>query len=218
VDAALSGPAAVATIVGVSLVTIGWRVRRAPSAAWGGRPDGLLAVALVAVAAALLLGMGRVPSYRHGPFRLYAGDVHGDENSQQLTDPYTFTHVTHGVLLYGALALTAGRAPLMLRALVAVAAESTWEVLENTDAVIRRYRAATIAQGYDGDSVVNSVGDIAAAALGFALAATLPAGATIGLAVALEAILLVWIRDDLALNVLMLLWPLDWVRAWQSSG
>jgi len=200
-------------MVGGSLAVVGWRLRRpaAPSR------DGALALALVALAATLLLGMGRVPTYRHGPFRFYAGNVHGDENSQQLTDPYTFTHVTHGILFYGILALTAGRTPLMLRALVAIAVEATWEVLENTDAVIRRYRAATIAQGYDGDSVVNSVGDIAAAVLGFALAALLPVPMTIALAIALEVILLVWIRDDLALNVLMLLWPLDGIRAWQNG-
>jgi hypothetical protein len=162
--------------------------------------------------------MGRVPTYRHGPLRLYAGNVHGDENSQQLTDPYTFTHVTHGILFYGALTLVAGRSPVMLRALAAIAVESTWEVLENTDAVIRRYRAATIAQGYDGDSVVNSVGDIGAAVVGFALAAVLPVRATIMLTVALEAILLLWIRDNLLLNVLMLVWPLDALRAWQQGG
>jgi len=200
-------------MVGGALAVVGWRLRRpaAPSR------DGALALVLVALAAALLLGMGRVPTYRHGPFRFYAGNVHGDENSQQLTDPYTFTHVTHGILFYGILALTAGRTPLMLRALVAIAVEATWEVLENSDAVIRRYRAATIAQGYDGDSVVNSVGDIAAAVLGFALAALLPVPMTIALAIALEVILLVWIRDDLALNVLMLLWPLDGIRAWQNG-
>jgi len=212
--AAMSGPVAVATMVGVSLVAVGWRVRR------GAAPttDGATAFVLVALAATLLLAMGRVPTYRHGPLRLYAGDVHGDENSQQLSDPYTFTHVTHGILLYGALTLVAGRSPLMLRALAAIAVESTWEVLENTDAVIRRYRAATIAQGYDGDSVVNSVGDIGAAVAGFALAALLPVRATIMLTVALEAILLLWIRDNLLLNVLMLVWPLDALRAWQQGG
>lgn len=212
--AAMSGPVAVATMVGVSLVAIGWRVHR------GAAPttDGATALVLVALAATLLLAMGRVPTYRHGPLRLYAGNVHGDENSQQLTDPYTFTHVTHGILFYGALTLAAGRSPVMLRALVAIALESTWEVLENTDAVIRRYRAATIAQGYDGDSVVNSVGDIGAAVVGFALAAVLPVQATIMLTIALEAILLLWIRDNLLLNVLMLVWPLDALRAWQSGG
>jgi hypothetical protein len=214
VDAVISGPAAVATMVGGSFVAVGWRARRGP-ASWR---DAALALALVALAATLLLGIGRVPTYRYGPFRLYAGNVHGDENSQQLTDPYTFTHVTHGILFYGILALTAGRTPLMLRALIAVAVETTWEVLENTDAVIRRYRAATIAQGYDGDSVVNSIGDIAAAVLGFALAAMLPVRATIALAIALEVTLLVWIRDDLALNILMLIWPLDGIRAWQNGA
>ncbi len=210
----------VATMAGASLAVIGWRGRAAPVPDGGANAvaSGLAALLLVTLAATLLLGMGRVPTYRHGPVRLYAGDVHGDENSQQLTDPYTFTHVTHGVLLYALLRGVAGRSSLMLRALAAIGAESTWEVLENTDAVIRRYRAATIAQGYDGDSVVNSLGDIVAAICGFALAAALPVWGTVVLTITLETVLLLWIRDNLVLNVLMLVWSLDAVRAWQGGG
>jgi len=200
-----------------SVATVGWYRRHDPPGRGALATAGAAAL-LIAAAAALLLAMGRVPTYRHGPFRLYTSDVHGDENSQQLTDPYTFTHVTHGILLYAALHVVGGRAPIGLRVVTAVALEGLWEVVENTDAVIARYRAETIAQGYYGDSVVNSIGDMAATIVGFAIAASLPARATAALAVVLESVLLLWIRDNLALNVVMLLWPIDALRVWQQGG
>jgi hypothetical protein len=216
----ISGRVALTTMIVVSLAIVGWRRRRHPGATSRNVAvaDGAAAVALVGVAAALLLAMGRVPTYRHGGVRLYAGNVNGDENSQQLTDPYTFTHVTHGIVFYALLRLVDGRSPVMLRAVTAIAIESAWEVLENTSAVIERYRATTMAQGYYGDSVVNSAGDIAATVVGFAIAAWLSVRATIIVAMALETMLLLWIRDNLLLNVLMLLWPLDVVRVWQRGG
>jgi len=216
----ISGRATVTTMALVSLVVVGWcrrRHRGARSLATA-VANGVAAIALVAVAAALLLAMGRVPTYRHGTVRLYAANVNSDESSQQLTDPYTFTHVTHGIVFYALLRLVDGRSPVALRAVTAIAIESAWEVLENTDAVIERYRATTMAQGYYGDSVVNSIGDIVATAVGFAIAASLSVRATIVVVVALEAALLFWIRDNLFLNVLMLLWPLDIVRVWQRGG
>lgn len=204
------------TMVLVSAATVVVYRRRARAA--GRLPSAAAIAIIVGAAAALLLAMGRAPTYRHGALRVYAGDVHGDENSQQLTDPYTLTHVTHGIALYAVLRLLAPRAFVGLRAVVAVAIESTWEVLENTDAVIERYRAATMAQGYYGDTVVNSVGDVAAMVAGFTLAAMLSAPVSLAVAVALETLLLFWIRDDLILNVVMLVWPLDVVRAWQRGG
>lgn len=173
---------------------------------------------VVAVALASLSALGRAPFYRHGPVRVWSGDVHGDQNSQQLADPYTFTHVTHGIGLYALLRLAAPGWPLPRAALAALAIECAWEVIENTDAVIERYRAATMAQGYYGDSVVNSFGDILAALVGFALAALLPARATVIVVVVLEAGLALWIRDGLLLNILMLGWPVDAIRAWQQRG
>jgi hypothetical protein len=123
----------------------------------------VLTIAIViASAAAALSALGRPLTYRHGPLRLWSGDVASDQNSQQIADPYTLTHVTHGIGLYAALALTARRWSRADRFVAAVALECAWEVIENTDFVIRRYRERTIALGYYGDSVVNSIADISA--------------------------------------------------------
>jgi hypothetical protein len=177
----------------------------------------MASIAIVATAAVLLLSMGRDPIYRSG-FRLWYGNAWGPENSQQLSDPYTFTHVTHGVLFYALLHLLLRGRPLRVRALTALAAESAWEVLENTDAVIDRYRTATMALGYYGDSVINSLGDIGACMIGFALAAALPARATASLVVLLELALTVTIRDSLLLNIVMLVHPIEAVRVWQLGA
>ena len=181
------------------------------------RRTAVVIVAIVACAAVTLATMGRPLTYRHGPVRLWSGDVNGDQNSQQIADPYTFTHLTHGVLLYALLVVTAGRRPLGERLIAAVALECAWEVLENTDAVIRRYRERTIALGYYGDSVINSVGDVAAAILGFLAAAALPPAVTLAAVVGLEAVLVLWIHDSLLLNVVMLVHPFAAIRAWQSA-
>src|SRR5262249_57223096 len=122
----------------------------------------------------LRIAMGRPLTYRHGPVRLWSGDVRSDQNSQQLADPYTLTHVTHGVLLFGLVGLVWPSLPTRTRAVVALALECAWEVFENTDSVIQRYRATTVSLGYYGDSVLNSVGDILAARVGCVLAACLP--------------------------------------------
>ena len=114
--------------------------------------------AIMALAAALELAMGRAPFCTCGSIKLWTADAWGPENSQQLTDPYTFTHVTHGVVLYFLVSLVARGQALRARALLALGLESAWEVLENTVAVIDRYRAATMAVGYYGDSVFNSKG------------------------------------------------------------
>ena len=132
----------------------------------------------MALSATLLLAMGRPLVYRHGPVRLWSDDVQSDQNSQQLADPYTLTHVTHGVLLFGLVGLAGRRLPVRTRVVVALALECAWEVLENTDAVIQRYRAATVSLGYYGDSVLNTVGDVLAAALGASSRRGCPCGSS----------------------------------------
>jgi hypothetical protein len=174
-------------------------------------------LALVAAAAALQLAMGREVICACGTVKLWHGQVVSSENSQHLTDWYTPSHVVHGLLLYAGAHLLLRCAGLGWRALAATLVEAGWEVLENTDAVIERYRAATIALDYYGDSVVNSVADMGAMLLGFWLAARLPVAASVALALALELFLGWMIRDNLALNVLMLLWPLEAVKVWQSG-
>lgn len=180
--------------------------------------DAAIASLLVALTATLLLAMGRPLVYRNGPVRLWSGDVQSDQNSQQLADPYTLTHVTHGILLFGLVGPVCRRLPARTRVVVALALECAWEVLENTEAVIQRYRAATVSLGYHGDSVLNSVGDVLAAALGCVLAMWLPAWLLVVGIVLLEGILAVWIRDNLTLNVLMLLSPVEAIRRWQGGG
>jgi hypothetical protein len=194
---------------------LGWR-SGAVGTARPAATDVLIVGLIVAVAAALLLAMGRPAAYQHGLVRLWSSDVQSDQNSQQLADPYTLTHVTHGVLLFW-LALV--RPPLAPggRVVLAMALECAWEVFENTDLVIQRYRAATLALGYYGDSVLNGVGDILAAAVGCLLAARLPLWLVVLGVVLLEAILAVWIRDNQTLNILMLLFPIEAIRRWQRG-
>jgi hypothetical protein len=176
----------------------------------------LLAIAGIAAGAAVTLrSMGRTVFCTCGRVSLWTSDTWGPENSQQLFDPYTFTHVTHGILLYLLVRFAVRRSSPASQTVLVVAIEAAWEILENTNAVIDRYRAATMALGYYGDSVVNSVGDILACILGAALAARLSPRASLALALVLEIVLTVWIRDSLVLNVLMLIYPLEGVRQWQ---
>jgi hypothetical protein len=175
------------------------------------------AAAIIAVAALALLAMGRTPWYRSGPIKLWTSDAWGPENSQQLFDPYSFTHIIHGVLLYALIRLLAPRLSVGVRGVLAIAAESAWEIIENTDWVINRYRAATLALGYYGDSVLNSVGDILACAVGFVLAARLPTRMVVLATIGIELLLVLWIRDSLALNLLMLIHPVEAIKKWQLA-
>ena len=176
-----------------------------------------IAGAFILLAALTLFAMGRPVWCTCGSIRLWYGDAWGAENSQQLFDPYSFTHVTHGILFFALLRLVAQRVSVPTRAVIAVGLESFWEMTENTNTVIDRYRAATMALGYYGDSVVNSVGDILSCCVGLALAAVLPTRLTIAIAVLVELILTLVIHDSLLLNIIMLVHPVDAIKVWQAQ-
>jgi hypothetical protein len=148
---------------------------------------------------------------------LWAGNIWSRHNSQHLFDPYSFTHVLHGLAFCGLLALIRPALSYSVKFYLAVLIESLWEILENTERVIQRYREATLALGYEGDTVANSVSDIFLCAAGFWLANRLGLKRSIVVFVIAELALVFWIRDSLVLNIIMLVYPLDFIRNWQSG-
>ena len=158
---------------------------------------------------------GRIWWCACGQWNLWAGDIWSAHNSQHLFDPYTFSHVLHGMLFFWLLAWVFPRLSLSWRLCVATVIEAGWEILENSRFIIDRYREATIALGYEGDSIVNSMGDVLSCAVGFFVARRLGLLWSAVFFVLTELILLFLIRDNLTLNVLMLLCPIDAVKQWQ---
>jgi hypothetical protein len=182
------------------------------------RRAALAALAIVAIAGAILLAMGRNPLCTCGTVDLWVGGRDSPKTSQMLIDWYSLSHIVHGLLFYAALWLVARRWPVEWRFLLALLIEASWEVTENTPWIIDRYRTATAALGYTGDSVLNSLSDIAMMGVGFLLARKLPVWASVALLIVLEIAPLFVIRDNLTLNVLMLLAPSRAIASWQAGG
>lgn len=181
---------------------------------------GFLAVILAGfgVTAGIELALGRSLLGPDGHFGWWEGNIWSRECSQRFADPYSCSHLVHGMLFYAGLWLVARKLPVRARFLLALALEAGWEILENSPLIINRYRQATIALGYDGDSVLNSMSDILMMTLGFLFARRVPPWLTLAAVLGLEIGCAFWIRDNLALNLLMLLHPIDAIKRWQLAA
>ena len=182
------------------------------------RTGWLVAAALLVLLTATLLFMGRPPICPCGTVSLWHGVVQSNQNSQQISDWYSFSHIIHGFIFFGVLRWMLPERPLWVLLAIAIGIEGAWEIAENSPMIIDRYREVTMAFGYSGDSVLNSVSDTLFMVAGFVAASRMRWWATVALAVAFELFTLWTIRDNLTLNVLMLVSPIEAVKEWQAGG
>jgi hypothetical protein len=189
------------------------------ASAWMKRHWAALAVAAVTALLVLVVRLeGRVWFCECRTLLFWIADAYSSHTSQHLLDPYSLTHLQHGLIFYWALLWLAPRTSWQTRLVAATAIEAAWEIVENSEFVINRYRDATAALGYTGDSVINSLGDLLACVLGFAIAGKIGGRWTLALFIGIEAGLVLWIRDSLLLNVLMLFYPIEAVKNWQIGN
>ena len=175
-------------------------------------------VTAVLVTGGIELWMGRSLLGPDGKFGWWETNIWSSKNSQRFADPYSFSHLVHGILFYAGLWLVARKLPVRHRLLVALALEAGWEILENSPFIINRYREATISLGYDGDSVLNSMSDLLMMTLGFLFAYRVKPRVAVGAVVVMEVGCALWMRDNLTLNIIMLIHPLEVIKQWQMAG
>lgn len=181
-------------------------------------PALVLSVLAVAAMGAILRAQGRVWWCKFGDYSVYVNQAwNSNHTSQHLFDPYSFTHILHGVAYFWLSYLIFPRLSVGWRFLLSILAAISWELFENTSYVVEKYRANTASLDYFGDSVWNSIGDVTAAAVGFFIASKIGRWPSLIFFVAVELALLLSIRDSLVLNIIMLIYPLDWVKAWQAA-
>lgn len=178
----------------------------------------LLFITIVSLTFSIELSMGRSLLGPDGHFGWWEPDIWSNENSQRVADAYTFSHIAHGLIFYWILSIVAKKLPKKYRFVLAVLLEAGWEILENSPLIINRYRETTIATGYFGDSILNSISDIFFAGFGFIFAMKMPTWTSISLLIFMEVGCLLWVKDNLTLNVLMLVYPLESIKVWQSAG
>ena len=180
----------------------------------------ILMVLIVALTIFQLHNQGRIWWCKwDSPFYLWSSDAWGKHNSQHFLDPYSFTHVLHGFLYFWFLNLIfRNRLSLKWLWFIAIFVESAWEILENSNTVIERYRTATLALDYFGDSVLNSFGDIVSCAVGFIIARKLGFWRSLAVFILIEIVLILWIHDSLLINIIQLIHSFDAIKAWQSGG
>jgi hypothetical protein len=175
-------------------------------------------LSVLVVTGGIELWMGRSLLGPDGRFGLWEGNIWSSECSQRLADPYSFSHLTHGILFFGLLWLAARELPVRYRLLIALLFEAGWEILENSPLIINRYREATIALGYVGDSIMNSLSDIGMMGLGFLFASRARPWRSVAAIIAMEAGCALCVRDNLTLNIIMLVHPIEAIKAWQMAG
>lgn len=188
------------------------------------KPDRTVALQIVTACVIVLLmivllrAQGRLFICACGEVQIWTSDTCSSNNSQHLLDPYSFTHVLHGVMFFWLITLLFRRMARGRQVLLALLLEAVWEVIENSSFIIDRYRTATAALGYQGDTVVNSIGDLLCALLGYLIARKLGVRRSLILFLLVELILILWIHDSLLLQILMLLRPIAAIKLWQACG
>ena len=166
----------------------------------------------------LLYLQGRLWWCKLGDYRIYVNEAwNSSHTSQHFFDPYTFTHILHGVMFFWLAILIFSRFSSAWQLFIAISAETAWEILENSNFIIEKYRATTASFDYLGDSIFNSIGDILACTCGFWIAYTLGWWKSLAFFLLVELVLLLWIHDGLLINILMLIYPIDSIKQWQLS-